>query len=122
MRNEDAIAIIDELVLGLQGAIRELAWVAHTAKHDSARVGAIRARVDAMEKLAGLLQSVGVLPMNLGKLRVELDVRFLADTILEVLTEEAVPEHIIDRLMQALDRAPANQAGAPPSLAQASLN
>lgn len=108
LRHQDPLDIVDELLEQYQGAAEELALVAVNADNTSARVGAIRARMEAMKNIAELLQAVGVLPKDLGTLRVEMDVRYVAETILRVFDEEDVPERVQQRILQVLEGPAAN--------------
>lgn len=70
--DEDPIAILRMLVEGLQLSIGDLEQLAVASMEDrnlAVAVGAKKAANDAREKLQELLQSVGVLPHELGTLR-----------------------------------------------------
>ena len=102
----DPIDTIEERLFQLQGAAEELALVAQTADNDSARIGAIKARLDALAQHTELLQAVGVLPNELGRLRVEVDVRVIAQRVLAVVAEMNLPAEQHARLLEALTGQP----------------
>jgi hypothetical protein len=114
LRSRDPLEIVDEILEQYAGAVEELALISATTSYDAVRVGAIRARMDTLRQMTELLQATGVLPHDLGKLRVDLDVRYVAEAILTVLDEEGVPQEVQQRLVGLLERgaAPAGGNGA----------
>ena len=102
LRNADPLEIIDEMLGGLQADLEELATLSVTAKSDNARVGAINARMAARDRIISLLQTTGVLPHDLGKLSVEIDVRYIAARVVAVLGKHNVDEAVQRDLLDAL--------------------
>lgn len=106
LRFADPLDIVDEMLEQYAGAAEELALISATTSPQNAavRVGSIKARMDVLRQQTELLQEVGVLPKNLGKLQVEMDVRFVAETIVKVMEEEGVDPRIQRRLIEAIER------------------
>lgn len=102
LRSQDPLDIIDEMLIGFQADLEELALLSVTAKTEAARVGAINARMAARDRIIGLLQSTGVLPNDLGKLSVEIDVRYIAARVVAVLSRHGVAEEVQRDLLDAL--------------------
>lgn len=106
MSQRDPIDIVWESVGRYEGWIEQLALVAHGPETpESVRVSAISAQMSAQQKLTELLQATGILPKQLGKLRIEADVRYVAQAILQVFQEEDVPVHVRQRVAQAIQSA-----------------
>jgi DNA-binding Lrp family transcriptional regulator len=111
LRHHDPVDIVDELLEGYQGIIEELALVSARSNNDAVRVGAINAKMSAYGKVAELLQAIGVLPHDLGQLRVVIDGRMVAESVVDVLREfreggvieGQVMEELEDRLIEALE-------------------
>ena len=91
LRERDPIEILDDMLDRSEAAQEELALVSATTKQDATRVGAIRTRLNALDAQTNLLILVGVLPRDLGQLRLDLDVQELARKILAVFDEFDVP-------------------------------
>ncbi len=104
LREHDPLEVIDMLLEGFQADLEELALLSASAKSDMAKVGAINARMVAREKIQNLLQSTGVLPHDLGKLKVEVDVRYIAMRLVAVLMKHQVPEGVQRELLDVLGR------------------
>ena len=91
LRKRNPIEIVDDMLDIYQGAQEELAEISATTTHAATRVGAIRTRLDAQEAQINLLMLVGVLPRDLGQLRLDLDVHELARKTLAVFDAFDVP-------------------------------
>lgn len=102
LRTQDPIDIVDEMLLGYQADLEELAMISATAKSDNARIGAVNSRMVARDRIIALLQSTGVLPHDLGNLKIEIDVRYIAQTLVTVLNRHQVDEGIQRELLEAL--------------------
>lgn len=103
----DPLDYVTEMVARYDQQYETLAEMAYDEKTPaSARVGAVNAQRAVMESQATLLQETGMLPRNLGKLQVELDVRYLAVQLAAWAKEVAgddFPEHA-RRLQEILHR------------------
>jgi hypothetical protein len=102
LRTVDPLKIIDDMLVGYQADLEHLAEVADNAMGDNARVGAINARMAARDRIIALLQTTGVLPHDLGKLKVEVDVRFIAQKMVSILSANHVPDIVQKELLEAL--------------------
>lgn len=90
---EDASAVVDELIESYEGTAGMFLELAESAgDNTAAAVGALRGRMDALEKIAALLQASGALPHDLGKLRLEIDVKYVAEVLVTVFEEYDVPQ------------------------------
>lgn len=98
----DPLALVDEALELYQGAAEELALIAATTEHGSTRVGAIRTRIDAITRRVALLQATGLLPHDLGKLRLDIDVRYVAEQIVSIFQDEGIPAEVTDRVITVL--------------------
>jgi hypothetical protein len=88
---EDPSSVVDELIEEYRGTAGWFAEIGRTADNPSARVGALRGRMDALEKIASLLQASGALPHDLGKLQLEVDVKYVAEVIVAAFERHSVP-------------------------------
>lgn len=91
-RGQQPVEIIEDWLLRMEAAIDELAQAAAKSR-GSARITAISRRLDAMTKVVDVMQSTGILPNDLGTLRVELDARKMATDIVEIFDryEDQIP-------------------------------
>ena len=103
LRHHDPLDIVDEVLEGYQGAVEELALISATTNSDTARVGAINSKMTAYQRIVELLQGIGVLPHDLGQLKVEVDARFAAEAVVAVLHQYNVSQEIQDALIEALE-------------------
>jgi hypothetical protein len=77
----------------LESWTEQLAEVADASGTDTVKIAAINAQLNALTRTAELMQATGILPHDLGTLRLELDVQTLAVRLVTVLTEQgATPE------------------------------
>lgn len=102
LREADPLQVIDDMLIGFQADLEELAQLSVEAKTENARVGAINARMHARDRIISLLQSTGVLPHDLGKLSVEIDVRYIAQKVVTVLGRHHISEEVQRELLEAL--------------------
>lgn len=104
LRSVDPIDVVEEMLFELRGSIEELALVSSTTTNDNVRVGAIGKRLDALKQMAHLMQATGVLPNDLGTLKVDMDVRAFAATVLRVFADEDVPDKTVGKVMDAISQ------------------
>jgi hypothetical protein len=102
LRLSDPLEIIDEMLVGYKADLEHLSELAEKADNTSAAVGAVNSRMAARDRIIALLQTTGVLPHDLGKLRIELDVRYIAQKLVTVLTQHGVPDEVQTELLAAL--------------------
>jgi hypothetical protein len=102
----DPVQWLEETLDRYESIIGELASTAESADNTAARVGALKAQMDAMGRQTELLVASGLLPRNLGVVRYEIDMRKAAQTILRVLEEHGVGSDVLRDIREAL-RSPA---------------
>lgn len=78
--------------------------LAASTSHDSTRLGAIKARLDAFSRKLDLLRDAGVLPPDQVSAQFWLDQREAVRTLFFVLKDEAVPDRVLKRLADAMNR------------------
>jgi hypothetical protein len=71
--------------------------------NSAARVGAIRVMMELRSKEIDLRQETNLLPRNLGKLQVELDVRWIVEQIVGLIVKYDMPEAAQDELLALLE-------------------
>jgi hypothetical protein len=98
----DPVEVIEDALASYDAAIEDFALLAEQTGHDGTRLGAIRGRLEATSAKLGLMTSVGVLPRNLGRLAVEIDVRKAAATAIDVLDRNGIPPEVQQQLAEAL--------------------
>lgn len=102
LRTIDPIETVEQVLFELRGTIEELALISSSTKQDAVRVGAISKKLDATKQMTALMQATGVLPNDLGTLKVDMDVRAFAATVLRVFTEEGVPQETVAKVMDEI--------------------
>lgn len=103
LRTRGATEILDEILEAHQAAIEELALLGTTAKQEAVRVGAIKAKLEALRTVTEILQATGNLPHDLGQLRLQLDVQAVTARFLAVFDEFKVSDEVADALLAALE-------------------
>lgn len=92
-QGRDPIAIVHSMLDRLESWTEQLAEVADATSTEATEIAAINAQMNALTRTAELMQATGILPHDLGTLRLELDVQSLAVRLVTVLTEQgATPE------------------------------
>jgi len=119
LRTHDPLEIVDDILEGLGGAIEELAIISHTTASDQIRVSAINAKLAAQKQIVAILQTVGVLPNDLGSLRMEVDARMTADRVMTVIEQFNLPHEVTDAMIVALD--PSSFDGVGPGLSASTI-
>lgn len=102
LRKSDPLDILDGVLEGLQGAIEELAMISATTQSDRTRVAAITAKVTIHDQIVKTLQTIGVLPNDLGVLRLEVDARVMAERVIRVIDKYELPAEVTDAMIEAL--------------------
>lgn len=80
-------------------------------QNSNARVGALRLMMELRSKEIDLRQETGLLPKNLGKLQVELDVRWIVEQIAQLIVKYDMPPEAQDELLALLERGEPAAAG-----------
>jgi hypothetical protein len=92
-QGRDPIAIVHGMLDRLEAWVEQLAEVADNTATEATEIAAINAQMNALTRTAELMQATGILPHDLGTLRLELDVQTLAVRLVTVLTEQgATPD------------------------------
>lgn len=94
VQETDPIAVVFEQLARLDIMIEELADISAESDHAGARVGAIKVRSQIMSQQVELLQAVGLVPKNLGKLQIELENRYVVQQLM-VFIDKYVPDEQI---------------------------
>ena len=81
----------EELPLGYDAALEDLARLGQESRHDGVRLGSVRARLDVMRAKIDLLTVAGALPRDLGRFAEILDGQRTARTMIAVLERHDVP-------------------------------
>jgi hypothetical protein len=100
----DASEIVRDTLDAYDAAIEDLALLADSSTHDGARLGAIRARLDAVTSRWELMQAIGVLPANLEQLWPEWDAQRVARRIIDVLDDHQIPLEVQQEIAQAVEQ------------------
>jgi hypothetical protein len=102
LKDVDPVDVIEEMIIQYRAAAEELAMIAASTKQDSVKVGAIRERLRVMEQTTQLMQATGVLPNDLGTLRVEIDLRVMSERILRVFEEFGIGDDVQEAVIAAV--------------------
>ena len=100
----DAVAVYYEAA-GFEIPGKDGAPSVKVGMNPSARVGALRLIADLRQKEIDLRQETGLLPRDLGKLSVTVDVRRWTDVIVAILQRNQVPPEELDEVMALLEPA-----------------
>jgi hypothetical protein len=103
----DAVAVYYEAA-GFEIPGKDGAPSVKVGMNPSARVGALRLIADLRQKEIDLRQETGLLPRDLGKLAVTVDVRHWTDVIVGILQRNQVPPEELDEVMALLEPEPAH--------------
>lgn len=94
---------VEEMLANYDSAISDLALIARDAKNDNARVGATRMRLEAVRGKIELLQSLGLLPKDLGTVTLRDDFVRVVRVILAVLDAFEVDEEVQMAIVDAAE-------------------
>ena len=101
--DKDAVVRAYEYRVRFEAIEQTLAEIAvEHADNDSARVGALNALLRATNQRIGLDQAMGRLPRELGKLRIDLDVRHVSAVLVKVLKDYDFPEDGLREIQRVL--------------------
>lgn len=108
LQDLDPLDVVVEQLARIDQDIETLAEIAlNRENHPNARVGALNAKRALYGQMIELLQAIGKVPKHLGKLEVELEVRYVAQQLV-LLLEEFVPDERLPsaerKLMELLRR------------------
>jgi hypothetical protein len=100
-QGRDPIAIVHSMLDRLEAWVEQLAEIADEAE-GNVRISAINAQLNALTRTAELMQATGLLPHDLGTLRLELDVQALGVRLVTVLTEQGATPEMKKAILAAL--------------------
>jgi chorismate mutase len=100
----DASEIVRDTLEAYDAAIEDLALLADETAHDGTKLGAIRARLDAVKSRWELMQAIGVLPADLGQLWPEFDAARVARQIVDVLDNHQVSPEVQQEITKAVEQ------------------
>jgi hypothetical protein len=98
----DPIQIVHSMLDRLESWVEQLAEVADSSAIETVKISAINAQLNALTRTAELMQATGILPHELGTLRMELDVQTLAVKLVTVLTEQGATPEMKRAILEAL--------------------
>jgi hypothetical protein len=101
--DKDTVQRAYEYRLRFEAIEQRLAEIAvENADNDNARVGALRSLLTATNNRIALDQAMGRLPRQLGKLRIDLDVRHVSAVLVKVLKDYDFPEDGLREIQRVL--------------------
>ena len=100
---QDAEAIVHDVIASLDALVEDLALLSEGTSNDSVRLGAIKARMQAVEQRFGVMRAAGLLPPTWEALRVDLDGRKVAQRIFDVFEAHGVDEVVKDDVLAAVE-------------------
>ena len=99
-----AVDVFEEHLLALDAVIDEQARLSLSGKESgSVKVAALGKKLDALREKREAYEAVGILPRDLGQMKVMLDSIQMAQQIAGVLERGEVPENVIDEIIDILD-------------------
>ena len=96
----EPLDVVQTMYRRYEAAISELEEISETAKNESARVGAVKARVEVIRTECDLLQNVGILPPDLGLVRNERDLRSIVAEIVMLFDKYSLPVEAQKELLE----------------------
>ena len=85
MTEHDPVVAVLEALEQVDAIVERFARLAAEATHDAVVVGALKGQLAAIRERLGLMQAVGLLPLDLGLLRREIHAREFAEETMRVL-------------------------------------
>jgi hypothetical protein len=107
LKQIDPLGTVLEILEQYEAAQEELSEAADKAREKEQYrtvVAAVGKRADIMRAAVELRQAMGLLPKNLGKLRVEFDINFIAAQFVRIMEENDVPVNVREELVAVLER------------------
>ena len=99
---EDPLEALADLLAQLDAGIEDLALLAETARNESVKLGALKARMGATSEKFELLRACGLLPRDLRVFRFEVEVQQVAAMVLATFDSEGVPVEDTSAVVTAL--------------------
>jgi hypothetical protein len=104
----DPLDIVFDMLARLDAQIEQLGHLgleARATRNYNAAVGAVRAQGAAQEQMMNLMLETGVMPRHLGKIQVELEIRYVVTKILSIFDEYGMPPEARVKLLDVFRRA-----------------
>ncbi len=101
MTEHDPVVAVLEALEQVDAIVERFARLAAEATHDAVVVGALKGQLAAIRERLGLMQAVGLLPLDLGLLRREIHAREFAEETMRVLREHNVDQSVLLALRDA---------------------
>lgn len=103
LRHHDPMEIVDDMLDGFTADLADLTKVVEKAPDGSpAQVGAINARRAVRKDILILLQAIGVMPNDLGTMRIHLETTVLVERVVAVFERFNLGEEVEDALIEEL--------------------
>jgi hypothetical protein len=102
---------LGESIAQLDAAIEELALLAETTANDPVRLGAVKARLDALGSKFELMRLSGLLPFDARAVRTEAQLREICAMVLELFDRYEVPRAAKVELRDSLEAALSSRNG-----------
>lgn len=103
LKQVDVKQHVEDMLVNYDAAINDLALIARDASNDNARVGATRTRLEAVRGKIELLQSLGLMPKDLGTITLRDDYIRMIRTILAVLDAFDVGDEVQMAIVDAVE-------------------
>lgn len=118
----DPLDIVYDQLTRLETQVERLGDIAEDCRKSfpAAAVGAHRAQGAAMAQQAELMLATGIMPRNLGKVQVELEVRYVLTRLIDIFDRYGLPAEARRELIQVFRR-DASDNGSRPAPEQAAL-
>jgi acetolactate synthase small subunit len=102
LRDINPVQVVEDRLMMLQAAAEEYALIAQTTTNETLRVNAITKRLDAYQQATELMQAAGVMPNNLGTINVAIDVKRVAQRIVNAVEEFGLGEEQTNKLLEVI--------------------
>jgi DNA-binding transcriptional MerR regulator len=97
------IELVHEMLERLEALAEQLADIAASTEADTTKIAAINSQADKLLRAAELMQATGILPHDLGTLRIQLDAQVLALRLIRVLNEQGASLELKRALLDELE-------------------
>lgn len=101
-----------DVITTLDAVVEDLALLAEDTANDAVRLGALKARMQAVEQRFGVMRAAGLLPPTWEALRFDLDARKVAQCIFDVFEAHGVDQAVKDDVLAAMETNSPPQVGA----------
>ena len=98
----DPIETMGEVLAHLDATVEDLTLLGESSRNESIKLGALKARMAAMERRVELLQVCGALP-RFRRWNQEIQAKTMSRLVLDTLATQGAPEELLDALLEALE-------------------